>query len=90
MNPIITINPDEVLENSNALFFMLVWTSSQGTFFGNGNGSFQNALHGPMNSPVIERNNIVKEYYRLVDSAQSDQLIKDGRIDILPLPLFSE
>lgn len=88
MNNIITQDPELVLQNSNAHHFMVIWSSSHGTFFGTGGGSFQNALHGPMDSPAVSRNDAVKEYYNLVNVAKSHDAIKDGRIELVPLPMF--
>lgn len=89
MNDITTIDPEAILNVSKAQFFMVVWTNSQGTFFGTGGGGFQNVLHGKMNSPAVERHNAVEEYYHLVRAAKSHGLITDGRIDLIELPTFS-
>ncbi len=88
MNEIITINPDEILKNSKAIVFMVVWTNSGGTFFGTGGGGFSNSAHGTMASPAVMRNNAVEEYYNLVKVAKSHNIFKDGRVDLIPLPLL--
>lgn len=88
MNDIITVDPEAILASSKAQFFMVVWTNSQGTFFGTGGGGFQNAIHGKMDSPAVERRNAVEEYYNLVRVAKSHDLITDGRIDLVELPTF--
>lgn len=90
MNNIITHDPEEVIQNSNARFFMVVWTNSQGTFFGTGGGGFQNAAHGPMESPAVERNRAVEEYNNLTRVARSHTIIKDGRVDLIPLPIYAQ
>jgi hypothetical protein len=88
MNNITTQNPEEILKETDAQFFMVVWTNSQGTFFGTGGGGFQNAIHGKIDSPAVERRKAVDEYYNLVRVAKAHDLIKDGRIDLVPLPMF--
>lgn len=88
MNNILVQDPEEVLQNNNAHHFMVVWSSSQGTFFGTGGGSFQNALHGTMDSPAVSRTNAIEEYYNLVREARYHPTITDGRIDLVPLPMF--
>ena len=88
MNHITTLDPEATLSATKAQFFMVVWTNSQGTFFGTGGGGFQNVIHGKMESPVVERGNVVEEYYNLVRTAKSHPLITDGRIDLVELPTF--
>ena len=88
MNIIATVEPEGIINATNAQFFMVVWTNSHGTFFGTGGGDFQNAIHGKMDSPAIERRNAVEEYYNLVRVAKSHDLITDGRIDLVELPTF--
>lgn len=89
MNDIITIDPEHVLQNSDAQVFMVVWTNSHGTFFGTGGGSFQNVAYGgKMDSPAVMRYNAVQEYYNLVRTAKSHSVLTDGRIDLLPMPTF--
>jgi len=88
MNNILTVDPEEVLQNSNAHHFMVIWSTSQGEFFGTGGGSFQNAVHGQIDSPAVPRNNAVEEYYNLVRTAKAHPLIKDGKIDLVPIPTF--
>jgi hypothetical protein len=88
MNDITTVDPEAILNATKAQFFMVVWTNSHGTFFGTGGGSFQNAVHGKMDSPVVERRNAVEEYNNLVRVAKSHDLITDGRIDLVELPTF--
>lgn len=89
MNDITTQNPEEILNGTDAQFFMVVWTNSQGTFFGTGGGGFQNAIYGKLDSPAVERRNAVEEYYNLVRVAKSHDMIKDGRIDLVALPMFN-
>lgn len=90
MNNIITIDPEHVLQNSDARIFMIVWANSHGTFFGTGGGRFQSIEHGgKMDSPAVMRHNAVQEYYNLVRVAKSHPEIMDGRIDLLPMPTFS-
>ncbi|MCA6446681.1 MAG: hypothetical protein IM562_05910 [Chitinophagaceae bacterium] len=87
MNNIITIDPERILQNSSSKIFFIVWTNSKGTFFCTGNGNFQNAADGgAIDSPAIMRNNAIQQYYQLVNIAKSHPLLKDGRIDLLPLP----
>ena len=88
MNDITTVDPKAILNATNAQLFMVVWTNSQGTFLGTGGGGFQNAIQGKMNSPAVERKNVVEEYYNLVKVAKSHRLITDGRIDLVELPTF--
>ncbi len=88
MNNIITIDPQEILESSDSQFFMVVWTNLQGTFFGTGGGGFQNAMHGQIDSPAVERYNAEKEYYSLVNVAKSHNRLIDGRVDLVALPMF--
>ena len=89
MNNIITVDPEGVLQNTDANVFLIVWTNSQGTFFGTGNGGFQNAAHGgTMDSPAVMRNNAAQEYFNLVRIAKSHPTLTDGRIDLLPMPTF--
>jgi hypothetical protein len=88
MNDITTVDPEAILNATKAHFFMVVWTNSQGTFFGTGRGGFQNVIHGKMDSPAVERRNAVEEYYNLVRMAKSHDLIIDGRIDLVELPTF--
>jgi hypothetical protein len=88
MNDITTVDPEAMLNATKTKFFMVVWTNSQGTFFGTGGGGFQNAIHGNMDTPVVERRNAVEEYYKLVSVAKSHDLITDGRIDLIELPTF--
>lgn len=88
MNDIITVDPESILASSKSEFFIVVWSTSQGTFFGTGGGGFQNVIHGNMNSPVVERKNAVEEYYNLVSAAKSHSMITDGRIDLLQIPTF--
>lgn len=89
MNNIITQDPEEILNGTDAQFFMVIWTNSQGTFFGTGGGSFNNAAHGPMNSPAVERCHAAEEYYNLVREARSNNILTDGRIDLIPLPIYN-
>jgi len=89
MNNIATVDPQAILNATNAQFFMVVWTNSQGTFFGTGGGGFQNASHGKMDSPAVERRNAVEEYHNLARVAKSHNIITDGRIDLVELPTFS-
>ena len=89
MNNITTVDPEAILNATDAQFFMVVWTNSQGTFFGTGGGGFQNAIHGKMDSPVVERSNAVGAYYDLSRVAKSHDLITDGRIDLVELPTFA-
>lgn len=89
MNDIITYDPEQILATNNALFFMVVWSSSQGTFFGTGGGGFQSVEHVKMDSPAVERNRAIEEYYNLVRVAKSHPYIKDGRIELLPIPTLS-
>lgn len=89
MNNIITIDPERVLQNTDGNIFIVVWTNSQGTFFGTGNGGFQNVVHGgKMDSPAVMRHNAVQEYYNLVRIAQTHSVLTDGKIDLLPMPTF--
>jgi hypothetical protein len=88
MNDITTVDPEKILNVTKAEFFMIIWTNSQGTFFGTGGGSFQNAIHGKMDSPAVERGKAVEEYYNLVRVAKSHDLITDGQIDLVALPIF--
>ena len=85
MNDITTVDPEEILKTTKAQFFMIVWTSSKGSIFCISGGNLQNAINGPMNSPVIERRNAGEEYTNLVKKAKSDEQITDGRIDCLVL-----
>jgi hypothetical protein len=89
MNNIITIDPEQVLQKTDANVFMVIWTNSQGTFFGTGGGGFQNAAHGDkMDSPAVMRNNAIQEYYNLVRIAKSHPVLTDGRVDLIPMPTF--
>jgi hypothetical protein len=89
MNDITTQDPEEILNGTDAKYFIVVWANSQGTFFGTGGGGFQNAFHGQIESPAVERCNAVEEYYALVRTAKSHDMIKDGRIDLVALPMFN-
>ncbi|MDI3320779.1 hypothetical protein [Pinibacter soli] len=88
MNNILTQDVQQIVKNSNARFFLIIWSSSQGAFFIYENGSIQNIECGHMASPAIHREQAILVYKKAVAKAEDHADIKDGQIDILPIPSF--
>lgn len=89
MTKIITVNPDDVLANSDARVFFIVYTCNQGTFMGLPGGTIQNAEHGGFGgSPAISRERLIEDYARVLSNIRGGGFLSDGRLDIIPLPTF--
>lgn len=86
MNNVSTINPEAFLENSKGNHFMVMLTSQAGTFFCYPGGSTHRVDAGPMDSPAIERRQVVETYYQALTSAKTLPAYGDCRLDIVEIP----
>lgn len=86
MKNVISIDPEEFLKNSNGRIFMIVYTCPEGTFFCFGRGNIKNAEHGPMDSPAIDRKELVQEYWAALREIRASKHMGEGTLQIVELP----
>lgn len=88
MNNIITVDPGQALQQSNARNFMVILTTPSGEYFTLPGGGLQRADVGKMDSPMISRDRLSEDYHTAARSLRSHPDIISGSLQIIPIPTY--
>lgn len=93
MNKIRTINPEDVLKNTESTHFQIVLAKVDGYEIWTGNGSANMEFEGSGfgSGRLIEKMNLAKEYYAASSFFKSDTGRPiEGSLEVIALPVFIE